>query len=420
MAEKIRVAMIGIKAIPARDGGFETAVDHLSRGLVRLGHEVTVYNRSGMSKHPGPYYEGVRLVTLPTLKSKNLSTIIHSLLATIHVLFHPVDVVHYFITGTTLFAPLPRLFGMKVICSVDGTDWQRGKWGWFARWYLKLSERLAVTFCHDLVSDSREVKRYYSEVYGADSCLITYGMRETASAGHEWLDRFNLQSREYVLFVGRLVPENNIHHLIHAFEQTKTGKKLVIVGNDPWEKEYVRSLKSTRDPRVIFTGGVYEEGYAQLQSNAYVFVLPDEVGGTHPALVEAMGFRNCVLVNDTASNLEVIAGTGFSYRGSEGAQDLRRQLQFLLDSPVLVEEFRSKAKQRARTTYRWEFVVRDHAELYAKLLNRHGVQRAKEPVATPRAAANPEFDRGADEQESMVRAEAAATTRSDGFNAASK
>ena len=356
--------MIGIKAIPARDGGFETAVDHLSRGLVRLGHEVTVYNRSGMSTHPGTDYEGVKLVTLPTLKSKNLSTILHSFLATIHVLFHPVDVVHYFITGTTLFAPLPRLFGMKVICSVDGTDWQRAKWSRLARWYLKLSERLAVMFCTGLVSDSREVQRYYREVYAAESTLITYGMRETTGAGREWLERFDLQEKEYVLFVGRLVPENNIHHLIRAFEQTTTNKKLVIVGSDPWEKQYARSLKSTRDPRVIFTGGVYDEGYAQLQRNAYLFVLPDEVGGTHPALVEAMGFGNCVLVNDTPSNLEVIADAGFSYRGSEGDQDLRLQLQVLLDDPRLVEEFRSKAERRARENYRWEVVVLDHADLY--------------------------------------------------------
>jgi glycosyltransferase involved in cell wall biosynthesis len=369
MEEKMKVAMIGIKAIPARNGGFETAVDELSRGLVQLGHEVTVYNRSGMSTLPGTDYEGVRIVTLPTLKSKNLSTIVHSFLATVHVLCHPVDVVHYFVTGTILFAPLPRLFGMKVVCSVDGTDWQRGKWGRIARWYLKMSERLAVLFCHGLVSDSRDVKRYYSDVYAADSSLITYGMRETTADGLEWLERFDLESREYVLFVGRLVPENNIHHLIRAFEQTRTNKKLVIVGDDPWEKEYIRSLKSTQHPHVVFTGSVYEDGYAQLQRNAYLFVLPDEVGGTHPALVEAMGFRNCVLVNDTPSNLEVIAGDGFSYRGSEGSQDLCRQLQFLLDNPGVVEEFRSKAERRARANYRWEHVVRDHLSLYAQVLN---------------------------------------------------
>jgi glycosyltransferase involved in cell wall biosynthesis len=361
--------MIGIKAIPARSGGFETAVDEISRGLVRLGHEVVVYNRTGMTEHPTCEYEGVRLVTLPTLKSKNLSTIAHAFLATMHVIFNRVDVVHYFITGTTVFAPIPRLLGMKVVCSVDGTDWQRSKWGRFARWYLRLSERFAVSFCNGLVADSQEVLRYYQDVYSAPSSLITYGIRETTSNGIECLDRFGLNPREYVLFVGRLVPENNIHYLIRAFERTNTNKKLVIVGHDPWEKEYVRSLKSTKDPRVIFTGGVYGTGYAQLQRNSYLFVLPDEVGGTHPALVEAMGFGSCVLVNDTPSNLEVIADAGFSYRGSEGWQDLRQQLQSLLNSPEIVREFRAKAEERARGKYNWNQVVQAHVRLYKHVLN---------------------------------------------------
>ena len=368
MERKLKIAMIGIKAIPARFGGFETAVDELSRGLVKSGHYVRVYNRSGMYTWPGRHYEGVELLTLPTVRSKNLSTIIHAFLATLHLIFHPVDVVHYFTTGATLFAPIPRVFGMKVVCSVDGTDWQRGKWGRFARWYLRSSERLSVLFCHGLVADSRDVVRYYQERYGAESCLIVYGMREARSEGHEWLERFGLSSREYVLFVGRLVPENNIHHLIRAFENTRTDKKLVIVGDDPWEKEYVRSLKSTRDARVVFTGGVYGDGYEQLQRNAYMFVLPDEVGGTHPALVEAMGFGNCVLVNDTPSNLEVIGDAGFSYRGTEGDDDLRKQLQKLIDNPEAVSEYRVKANQRALAHYRWEDVVLSHATFYRTIL----------------------------------------------------
>jgi glycosyltransferase involved in cell wall biosynthesis len=369
MQTKLKIAMIGIKAIPARFGGFETAVDEISRGLVGLGHDVVVYNRAGMNKHTSEYYDGVQLVTLPTLKSKNLSTIVHALLATVHVAFHRVDVVHYFTTGTTVFAPIPRLFGMKVVCSVDGTDWQRGKWGRFARWYLRVSEQLATWFCDGLVSDSQAVLRYYRETYNTDSFLVTYGMRDSKCEGQEWLERFGLTSRQYVLFVGRLVPENNIHHLIQAFEHTKTDKKLVIVGDDPWEKEYVRLLKSTRDPRVMFTGAVYGDGYEQLQRNAYLFVLPDEVGGTHPALVEAMGYGNCALVNDTPSNVEVIGDAGFSYRGVEQADDLERQLQMLVDNPQVVQEYRVKASQRALMHYRWEDVVRSHADFYLRVLN---------------------------------------------------
>ena len=143
---------------------------------------------------------------------------------------------------------MPRLLGMKVVCSVDGTDWQRGKWGKFARWYLRGSERLAAWFCNGLIADSHAVLRYYLETHRANSFLVTYGMRESKCEGIEWLERFGLKSREYILFVGRLVPENNIHHLISAFERTKTDKKLVIVGDDPWEKKYVGLLR--RQPKI--------------------------------------------------------------------------------------------------------------------------------------------------------------------------
>ena len=365
----MRIAMIGIKAIPARFGGFETAVDEISRGLIKVGHQVIVYNRSGMSEHPGSVYEGVQLVTIPTLRSKNLSTIVHAFLSTVHVMCQPVDVVHYFTTGATLFAPLAKLSGKKVVCSVDGTDWQRAKWGRFARWYLRVSERMASVFCDALVSDSQEVMRYYLDKYRATSLCITYGIRDYRSENQDVLDRFRLRPDQYVLFVGRLVPENNVHVLIRAFEQVSTGKKLVIVGDDPWERDYVRSLKATTNPRVLFTGGVYGDGYAQLQQNAYLFVLPDEVGGTHPALVEAMGYGNCVIVNDTPSNLEVIGKAGFSYCGSSGIESLRGILQELLDRPDLVREYRRKASTHAYERYRWEEVVRRHSVMYESTIS---------------------------------------------------
>ena len=375
----MRIAMVGIKALPPRYGGFETAADEISRRLVKLGHEIVVYNRTGLSSHDGENYHGVTLVTLPTINSKNLSAIVHAFVCTLHLLFHRVDVVHYFTTGTTLFAPLPKLAGMKVVCSVDGTDWQRAKWGWFARWYLRLSERLAAWFCDGLIGDSPDVVRYYRRNFKVEPLLSTYGIREKVLHSTETLSRFGLRERDYVLFVGRLVPENNVHHLITAFESTKSDKKLVIVGDDPWGKRYVRSLTSTRDPRIIFTGGIYGDGYEELQKHAYLFVLPDEVGGTHPALVEAMGFGNCVLVNDTEANLEAIGNAGFNYRGSEGSEDLRRQLQILLDSPLLVEEYRQKALNYALASYRWDNVVRQHEEAYCRLL---GVRAFADPVST--------------------------------------
>jgi glycosyltransferase involved in cell wall biosynthesis len=366
----MRIAMIGLKALPPHYGGFETAADEMGRRFVKLGHEVIVYNRSGLRTHEGKYYQGIRMINLPTVNSKNLSAIVHSFLSTIHALSLSPDIVHYFITGTTLFAPLPRLFGIKTVCSVDGTDWQRKKWGRVARFYLRFSERFAARFCDALISDSREVETYYRNRYGTPSSFIPYGMREACDSGSEWLDRVGVQPREYLLFVGRLVPENNVHQLIRAFERTVTDKKLVIVGDDPWGRAYVTNLKATRDRRIIFAGGIYGQGYEQLQQHAYLFVLPDEVGGTHPSLVEAMGFGNCVLVNDTPSNLEVIGDAGFSYAGSGGSDSLREKLEFLLERPDIVAEYRGKAGKRAQNCYRWDEVVLRHLALYEEVLGR--------------------------------------------------
>lgn len=366
----MRIAMIGLKALPPRYGGFETAADEVGRRLVKHGHEVIVYNRSGLSAHVGRDYQGIRMIHLPTVQTKNLSAIVHSFLCTLDVLFQNVDVVHYFITGTTLFAPIPRMLGIKVVCSVDGTDWQRKKWGRFARMYLRFSERWAAWFCDGLISDSRDVESYYRQAYGVNSTFIPYGFREANDSSGECLTRFGLESRGYVLFVGRLVPENNVHHLIAAFEKIRTDKKLVIVGDDPWGKKYVESLKATKDPRVVFTDGIYGKGYEELQRNAYFFVLPDEVGGTHPSLVEAMGFGNCVLVNNTASNLEVVGEAGFSYVGTQGSEDLSAKIQWLVDNPKVVEEYREKASLRAHTCYRWDDVVRRHLTLYEQMLGK--------------------------------------------------
>ena len=373
----MRIALIGLKALPPQYGGFETAADEVGPRLVGLGHEIIVYNRSALSTHRARTYKGMRMFHLPTIETKNLSAIVHSLLCSLHVLFQRPDIVHYFIAGTTLFAPLPRLFGAKIVCSVDGTDWQRKKWGRLARWYLRFSERLASRFCDGLIADSHEVQAYYRARYRAHSSFIPYGMREGGAGGTDWLERLGLKPREYVLFVGRLVPENNVHVLIRAFEFVNTDKKLVIVGDDRWGHDYVASLKSTRDSRVVFAGGVYGRGYEQFQKNAYLFVLPDEVGGTHPSLVEAMGFANCILVNDTPSNLEVIGDAGFSYAGTGGSPALQHKLQFLLDHPEVVKKYREKAAARAQACYRWDDVVRRHLELYELL---KGTREAAAPA----------------------------------------
>jgi len=364
----MRIAMLGTRGIPASYSGFETCVEELGRRLVERGHKVTVYCRSHHVKYEGSHYKGMRLIKLPTIQNKYLDTIVHTFLSALHLLPRAYDVILIFIVGNSLVSFIPRVVGKKVVLNVDGLDWQRKKWPYWAKKYIQLAEYLATKLPNEIVTDSGVIERYYLERYGKRSTRIAYGSDVTPLPPGELLARLGLEPRQYILFVGRLVPENCAHHLMEAFHGLDTEMKCVIVGDAPYAEEYISSLKATADPRVIFTGYLFGEGYRELNSNAYLFVETSEVGGTHPALLEAMGFGNCVVVNDTPQNLEVIGEAGFSYSGERGAQSLRERLETLLTDPQLAQKYREKALQRAVEHYSWEKVTDDYERLFERLL----------------------------------------------------
>lgn len=364
----MRIAMLGTRGIPASYSGFETCVEELGSRLVQRGHEVTVYCRSHHVKYEGSHYKGMRLIKLPTVQNKYLDTIVHTFLSALHLLPRAYDVVLIFIVGNSLVSFIPRLGGKKVVLNVDGLDWRRQKWPLWAKKYIQFAEYLATKLPNEMVTDSGVIERYYLERYGKRSTRIAYGSDVTPLPPGEHMARLGLEARRYVLFVGRLVPENCAHHLVEAFQGLRTEMKCVIVGDAPYAEEYISSLKATSDERIIFTGYLFGEGYQELSSSAYLFVETSEVGGTHPALLEAMAFGNCVVVNDTPQNLEVIGEAGFNYSGERGAESLRERLQALLNDPQMVEEYREKAMQRAGKHYSWEKVTDDYENLFRRLL----------------------------------------------------
>src|SRR5215831_9902042 len=337
-ARVLRIAMLGTRGIPASYSGFETCVEELGRRLADRGHDVTVYCRRPHISYPGAAYLGMRLVKLPTIQSKHLDTIVHAFLSSLHALGMRYDVALYFNVGVSPVAWIPRLGRQRVVLNVDGLDWKRRKWGRVARWYIRSCERWATRFPQRVVTDSRRVQQYYRQRYGAKSSYIAYGAEPTNVAPGAHLRRHGLEPRRYVLFVGRLVPENCAHHLLEAFTGLSTDLRCVIVGDAPYAAAYIRSLKASTDPRVIFTGYLFGDGYRELLSNAYCFVETSEVGGTHPALLEAMAAGTCVVVNDTPENLETIADAGFSYHGDMGASGLRDVLGTLLKDSSLVAD----------------------------------------------------------------------------------
>ncbi len=362
--------MLGTRGVPASYSGFETCVEELGARLVERGHDVTVYCRSHHIKLTDKYYRGMRLVRLPTVQNKYLDTIVHSFLSSLHASFLDLDVALFFIAGNSLVTFIPRLVGKKVVLNVDGLDWKREKWNSLAKRYIRFAEYLATIFPHEIITDSRVVQAHYEDRYGKASTYIAYGGDIEPSPPGRYMRQYGLESERYVLFVGRLVAENCPHHLVEAFQALSTdlGLKCVVVGDAPYAEQYIATLKDVNDPNIVFTGYLFGEGYRELTSNAYLFVETSEVGGTHPALLEAMALGNCVVVNDTAENLETIGEAGFSYQGKRGAESLRDVLAQLLQSPDLVEEYGHKASSRVWKFYSWDKVTDDYEQLFVKLL----------------------------------------------------
>lgn len=364
--------MLGTRGIPASYSGFETCVEQLGQRLVQRGHEVTVYCRSHHIAYDGKFYKGMRLVKLPTIANKYLDTIIHSCISSVHALTQRYDVALYFIAGNSPVTWIPRLAGTKTILNVDGLDWRRKKWPWLAKKYIQLAEYLATVLPNAYLTDSMHVQKIYKERFNDEPIYIPYGSDVGILTSQETLKQYNLKPNKYILFVGRLVPENCADHLVQAFRDIDTDLKCVVVGDAPYAEAYKAFLRGLAggDERIVFTGYVFGRGYQELASHAYLFVEPSSVGGTHPALVEAMAFGNCVIVHDTPENLETIGDAGLAYDGGVGAADLRRVLQQLIASPDVVDGYRLKARRRAQAVYSWEAVTDSYERLFYQVCGR--------------------------------------------------
>ena len=364
----MKIAMLGTRGIPANYSGFETAVEELSTRLVKRGHEVVVYCRPHMVKFEGAFYKGVKLVKIPTLTHKHLDTFAHTFVSTLHLLLKErSDVALYFIAGNSPFCFLPRLFGIPAAINVDGLDSERAKWNRVAKAYLRFAEQLALKAADTIIADSRVIQKYYKEKFKAESIYIPYGAVMEPVPGAKWLDKFGVQPQGYILFVGRLVPENCAHILVEAFKDVKTDKKLVIVGDASYSEAYIKELKVGAGKNVIFTGYLFGEGYRQLSQNAYLMVMPTVVGGTHPVIVEALAVGNCIVVSDHPPNMETVADAGVSFNVTGGARDLSQKLQMLMDNPDVVEAYRQKARRRAKEYFDWEVVTDKYEELCVRL-----------------------------------------------------
>ncbi|KAA8820758.1 glycosyltransferase family 4 protein [Bifidobacterium vespertilionis] len=374
----MRIAMIGHKRIPSREGGIEIVVEELATRMAARGEQVVAYNRKGhnvagkrfdseSNRSDKPFmYKGVKVVPVSTIDAKGLAALSSSFFATIKAIKARPDVIHYHAEGPCVPLRLAHWTGIRTVATIHGLDWQRAKWGKFASTYLKLGERTAAKCADEVIVLSRNVQQYFKETYGRDVRFIPNGIERNEPVPADVItSKYGLVKDGYVLFLGRIVPEKGVHYLIDAFKRLDTDKKLVIAGGASDSTEYYDRVKAAAqsDPRIVLTGFTEGQELAELYSNAYVYVLPSDLEGMPMSLLEALSYGNCCLTSDIPECVEVLGDHGVTFRKSD-VDDLAGKLSALLEDFARVQALKDLAADYVTAKYSWDNVVDRTLALY--------------------------------------------------------
>ena len=371
----MKIAIMGTRGVPAAYGGFETLAEELGARLVARGHDVTVYGRRHVVPEGLAEHRGMHLRVLPTIRHKYLDTVAHTAISVLDGLVRHFDVVLICNNANAPFALVPRLGGAKVALNVDGLEWERGKWNRLGRWYYQACAWLSPKLPIVLVSDAHVIAQYYLERFGKRTVYIPYGSDARKVEPGETLARLGLTAGRYLLYVSRLEPENNAHLVIEGYRRAgglaTLDVPLVVVGDAPYATEYKASLEraTAETPGVVMPGYVFGDGYAELQSNALAYIQATEVGGTHPALVEAMGRGAAIVANDVPEHREVL-GTAGRYYARNDPDALAEQLAALVRDPADRLTLGSAAAARGRKLFSWDHVTDEYEALFRTMTKR--------------------------------------------------
>lgn len=367
----MKIAFIGQKGIPAISGGIEKHAEDLAVALVERGHDVIVYTRPNYTNPNLKEYKGVRLISLPSLATKNLDAITHTFLAVLDLIRRDVDIIHFHAIGPSSLIWLAKLLkpNTKVVATFHCQDYFHQKWSWFARLYLRFGEYVACTGANKTIAVSKTLAGYVSLAYDRDATYIPNGVHEVSIEEPELIKQFSLEKGKYILAVSRLVRHKGVHHLIKAFHNLDTDKKLVIVGDGAFTDEYVSEIKNmaAEDSRIIMTGAQKGQMLAELFSNAALFVQPSESEGLSIALLEAMSYGRAALVSDISENKEAIGEYGFTFK-SRDVENLTKQLSTLLSNEQLLVQVGAQAQARMINEYNWSMITDNTEQVYAELI----------------------------------------------------
>lgn len=374
MNEKLKIAMIGHKRIPSREGGVEIVVEELSTRMVESGHQVTCYNRKGHHVSGAEFdsatlseYKGIKLQSVWTLDRKGLAALTSSLSAAIKAAFGKYDVVHFHAEGPCAVLWIPKLFGKRCIATIHGIDWQRAKWSGLASKYIKFGEKVAAKYADEVIVLSKNVQKYFQTTYQRQTQFIPNGVNLPIRRNVEEIyDKYGLRKDSYILFLGRIVPEKGIQYLIEAFKEVKTDKYLVIAGGSSDTQEFLNEIRNMAkdDERILFTGFVEGKTLDELYSNAYIYTLPSDLEGMPLSLLEAMSYGNCCLTSDISECKEVVEDKAILFKKSD-VSDLQDKLQYLCDHSEIVKCYKSEASDFICNKYNWDDVVSKTIDIYS-------------------------------------------------------
>lgn len=366
----MKIAMIGHKHIPSREGGIEVVVEELSTRMLKLGHSVTCFNRKGRHVSGGKIeklkeYKGVKIKEVFTIERKGLAAMTSSLFATLSASFSNYNIIHIHAEGPAFFSFIPHLLHKKVVVTIHGLDWDRAKWSGFAKWYIKQGEKNAVKYADEIIVLSQGVREYFLKEYGRETKFIPNGVNKPEIREADEIMKWGLEKDNYVLYLGRIVPEKGEHYLVEAWKKIESDKKLVIAGGISDTAGYGKELKelSRGDDRIIFTGFVQGRALEELYSNAYIYCLPSDLEGMPLSLLEAMSYGNCCLVSDIDECEEVIEDKGVTFQRGN-IDSLREKLEWLLENKEAVEKYKNEANPFIMKKYNWDGVVEKTMELY--------------------------------------------------------
>ena len=363
----MRIAMIGHKRIPSREGGVEIVVEELAVRMAAQGHDVTVYNRGGHhvagkendSREKSREYRGVRIITIPTSSKKALNAILYATLATIHALFGHYDVIHYHAEGSCALLWLPHFFGIRTVATIHGLDWQRSKWGGFATRFLLFGEKMAAKYADEVIVLSQNVQTYFQNTYHRQTQYIPNGITIPELRPADRITKeYGLYPEKYLLFLARIVPEKGLHYLIDAYRELDTDMPLVIAGGSSHTEEYMEEItkKAAMDTRIVMTGFIQGKRLEELYSNCYLYVLPSDIEGMPLSLLEAMSYGRMCLCSDIAENKET-AGEQANYFKHSDVADLRKQLELLLVNTEKKETITNTGYTMEKTDARKKYVA---------------------------------------------------------------